>query len=115
MFGTLKNSTEKKGIISPQRRREMIKENELSSKIIGAAIEIHRILGPGLLESTYEECLCRELNLNGLSFERQKSLPIKYKGIYLDCGYRLDLVVENCVIVELKSVETCSQFIKLSF
>ena len=83
----------------------MIKENELSNKIIGAAIEVHRVLGPGLLESTYEECLCRELSLNGLSFERQKHLPISYKGISLDCGYRLDLVVENCVIVELKSIE----------
>ena len=83
----------------------MIKENELSNKIIGAAIEVHRVLGPGLLESTYEECLCRELSLNVLSFERQKPLPISYKGIYLDCGYRLDLVVENCVIVELKSIE----------
>lgn len=80
----------------------MIKENELSNKIIGAAIEVHKILGPGLLESTYEECLCKELNLIGLSFERQKPLPINYKGVYLDCGYRLDLVVESCVIVELE-------------
>ena len=83
----------------------MIRENELSNKIIGAAIEVHRTLGPGLLESTYEECLCRELSLNGLSFERQKPLPIRYKGVYLDCGYRLDLVIENCVMVELKSIE----------
>lgn len=83
----------------------MIKENELSNKIIGAAIEVHKILGPGLLESTYEECLCKELNLIGLSFERQKPLPINYKGVYLDCGYRLDLVVESCVIVELKSID----------
>ena len=84
----------------------MIKENEVSNKIIGASIEVHKILGPGLLESAYEECLCRELSLIGLSFESQKPLPINYKGVQLDCGYRLDLVVENCVIVELKSVET---------
>ena len=84
----------------------MIKENKVSNKIIGAAIEVHKNLGPGLLESTYEECLCRELSLNGLSFERQKPLPINYKGIHLDCSYRLDLVVENCVIVELKSIDT---------
>lgn len=83
----------------------MIKENEVSEKIIGLAIEMHKILGPGLLESTYEECFCRELNLNKLSFERQIPLPVEYKGIRLDCGYRLDLVVENCVIVELKSIE----------
>ena len=83
----------------------MIKENEVSNKIIGASIEVHKILGPGLLESAYEECLCRELSLNGLSFERQKPLPINYKGVHLDCGYRLDLVVENCVIIELKSID----------
>ena len=83
----------------------MIKENEVSNKIIGLAIEVHKILGPGLLESTYEECFCRELKLSKLSFERQIPLPVEYKGIRLDCGYRLDLVVENCVIVELKSIE----------
>jgi GxxExxY protein len=83
----------------------MIKENELSNKIIGAAIEVHKILGPGLLESAYEECLCRELDLNGINFERQKPLPVNYKGTHLDCGYRLDIIVENCVIVELKCVE----------
>ena len=84
----------------------MIKENELSNKIIGAAIEVHKVLGPGLLESAYEECLCRELDLNGITFERQKSLPVNYKGTHLDCGYRLDILVESCVIVELKCVET---------
>ena len=79
--------------------------NELSSKIIGAAIEVHKILGPGLLESTYEECLYHELTLQGLSFEKQKPLPVKYKGNLLDCGYRLDIVVENEIVVELKSCE----------
>ena len=83
----------------------MIKENEVSEKIIVLAIEMHKILGPGLLESTYEECFCRELSLSKLFFERQIPLPVEYKGARLDCGYRLDLVVENCVIVELKSIE----------
>ena len=79
--------------------------NELSSKIIGAAIEVHKALGPGLLESAYEECLCHEFGLRGLSNERQKPLPVIYKGIELDCGYRLDIVVENTIILELKSCE----------
>lgn len=79
--------------------------NQLSSKIIGAAIEVHKSLGPGLLESTYEECLCHELSIQGLSFEKQKPLPIDYKGKRLDCGYRLDIVVENEIILELKSCE----------
>jgi GxxExxY protein len=79
--------------------------NELSSKIIGAAIEVHKNLGPGLLESAYEECLCQELELRELAFERQKPLPIIYKGKKLDCGYRLDIVVEKQIILELKSCE----------
>jgi GxxExxY protein len=77
--------------------------NRLSSQVIGAAIEVHKILGPGLLESAYEECLAHELHLRGLSVERQKLLPLVYKGEQLDCGYRLDLVVENAIIIELKS------------
>lgn len=79
--------------------------NKLSSKIIGAAIEVHKALGPGLLESAYEECLCHEFGLRGLSNERQKPLPVTYKGKKLDCGYRLDIVVENAIILELKSCE----------
>jgi len=79
--------------------------NKLSSKIIGAAIEVHKALGPGLLESAYEQCLCHELNLRGLSYERQKLLPVNYKGKNLDCGYRLDIVVEDEIILELKSCE----------
>lgn len=78
--------------------------DDLSYKIIGACIEVHKHLGPGLLESAYEECLCRELDLRGIKFERQKSLPIEYKGVKLDCGYRLDLLVENSIILEIKSV-----------
>jgi len=79
-------------------------EDRLSHKIIGAAIEVHRILGPGLLESAYEECLCREFSLQNITFARQKSLPVEYKGVRLDCGYRLDIVVEKFVILELKAV-----------
>ena len=79
--------------------------NELSSKIIGAAIEVHKTLGPGLLESAYEECLCYEFGLRGLSNERQKVLPVIYKGKELYCGYRLDIVVANLIILELKSCE----------
>jgi GxxExxY protein len=80
--------------------------NQLSNKIIGAAIEVHKTLGPGLLESTYEECLYHELDLRGLSYERQKPLPVYYKGKKLDCGYRLDIVVNEGIILELKSCES---------
>ena len=80
-------------------------ENDISEKIIGAAIEVHKKLGPGLLESAYEECLCCEMQLRGIEFERQVPLSLKYKGVVLDCGYRLDLLVEDKVIVEIKSVE----------
>ena len=81
-----------------------IKNDSLTEVIIGAAIQVHRELGPGLLESTYETCLCHELSLLNLQFERQKAIPISYKGIVLDAGYRLDLVVEGQVIVEIKAV-----------
>ena len=77
----------------------------LSKEIIGCAIEVHRLLGPGLLESAYEECLMYELKKNELKVERQKPIPIIYKEIKLDCGYRLDLLVENKVIIELKSID----------
>ena len=80
--------------------------NHLTGKVIGAAIEVHKTLGPGLLESAYEECLCRELQLSKISYERQKSLPVEYKGVLIDCGYRLDLVVEGRLIIELKSCDT---------
>ncbi|HLK64020.1 MAG TPA: GxxExxY protein [Bryobacteraceae bacterium] len=80
-------------------------ENELTRKAIGAAIEVHRHLGPGLLESAYEECLCCELSLLGVRFQRQVSLPVNYKGVLLDCSYRIDVLVENAVILEIKSVE----------
>ena len=77
----------------------------ISRRIIGAAIEVHRHLGPGLLESAYETCLVFELRQLGFTVEQQKPLPVVYKGIVLDCGYRLDLVVQDSVIVELKAVE----------
>jgi GxxExxY protein len=80
--------------------------NDLTGNIIGAAIEVHKVLGPGLLESSYEECLCHELHLRGLSFQRQKEIPLLYKGIKLDCGYRLDIVVENNLILEIKACES---------
>jgi GxxExxY protein len=86
----------------------MLFEQEITEQIIGAAIEVHRELGHGLLESAYEECFCHELHLRGLSFQRQVELPVAYKGFKLDCGYRLDVVVENAVIVELKSIEQIS-------
>ena len=79
--------------------------NAITEQVIGAAIEVHKALGPGLLESAYEECLCRELALRGIPFERQRPLPVEYKGTKLDCGYRLDLVVAGAVIVEIKAVE----------
>jgi GxxExxY protein len=79
--------------------------NEITERIIGAAIEVHRHLGPGLLESAYEECLCYELSRSGLRFERQVHLPIRYKGILLQAAHRMDLVVENAVVVELKATE----------
>ena len=79
--------------------------NKLSNRIIGAAIEVHKTLGPGLLESAYEQCLCHELGLQGMSFERQKELSVVYKGVKLDCGYRLDVIVEDAIILELKSCE----------
>jgi GxxExxY protein len=79
--------------------------NHLSSRVIGACIEVHRSLGPGLLESAYRQCLCHELSLMGLGFECEKSLPLVYKEVKLDCGYRLDLIVEQQIIVELKTVD----------
>jgi GxxExxY protein len=84
----------------------MVTEDKLTSAIIGAAIEVHKALGPGLLESAYEKSLAHELSLSGLIVKRQVQLPIEYKGLYIDQGYRLDIVVNNEVIVELKHVES---------
>ena len=82
--------------------------HQLTHEIIGAAIEVHRLLGPGLLESAYEECLCHELTLRKLGVQRQVPVPVVYKEVKLECGYRLDLVVERKVILELKSIEAFS-------
>ncbi len=79
--------------------------NQITEKIIGCAIEVHKFLGPGLLESAYEECLSYELIKAGLKIERQKPVPVVYKEVKLDCGYRIDILVENLVIIELKATE----------
>ena len=98
---------------SPQRRRDGLRGspkrsdlNQVTQVVIGAAIEVHRQLGPGLLESAYVECLCQELTLRGIPFERERALPVEYKGVRLECGYRLDLLVAGAVVVEVKSVES---------
>ena len=82
-----------------------MKFDSLSNKVLGCAIEVHRSLGPGLLESTYEQCLAYELQVNNIEFKLQYALPVVYKGVKLDCGYRIDLLIENELIIELKSVE----------
>ena len=79
--------------------------DSLSNRVIGCAIEVHRELGPGLLESAYEQCLAHELKLGGIQFDRQKNLPVEYKGQKIDCGYRIDLLVEGQLILELKCVD----------
>ncbi|OGO66098.1 MAG: GxxExxY protein [Chloroflexi bacterium RBG_19FT_COMBO_55_16] len=83
----------------------MMEINKVTETIIGAAIEVHRHLGPGLLESAYQACLAREMDLRNLALEQEKQLFLEYKGLKLDCGYRLDFLVEQSVIVELKAVE----------
>ncbi len=87
------------------RDTETQRLNLITEKIIGCSIEVHRALGPGLLESAYEECLCFELKNSHLEFKRQVPLPVIYKGVKLDCGYRMDLIVANTVIVEIKAIE----------
>ena len=83
----------------------MIDQDTITGKIIGCAIEVHRVLGPGLLESTYQQCLAHELRLNGIPFKLEEALPVEYKGVRLDCGYRIDVLVDDRVILELKAVE----------
>jgi len=87
----------------PQHKRVGV--NQITEEIIGAAIAVHRSLGPGLLESAYQECLCQELALRGIPFDRQVPLPLEYRGIRLECGYRLDILVSGAVVVEVKSIE----------
>lgn len=83
----------------------MLLDGELTEKIIGACIEVHTEVGPGLLESAYERFLCHELSLRGLNFTRQIKLPVVYKGVRMDCGYRIDILVEDRVVLELKAIE----------
>ncbi len=83
----------------------MQEENDIATKIVGCAIEVHRTLGPGLLESAYQRCLIHELNALGLNVEIEKPMPVVYKDVKLDHGYRMDLLVENKVVVEIKTVE----------
>ncbi len=87
----------------PQAKRESA--NRITEGVIGAAIAVHRALGPGLLESAYQECLCQELALRGIPFEREVPLPLEYKGIRCECGYRLDILVAGAVVVEVKAIE----------
>jgi GxxExxY protein len=83
--------------------------NRLSREVIGAAIEVHKELGPGLLESAYEACLCHELDIRGIEYERQLNVPVRYKGKELDCGYRIDILVNEALVIELKSCEGIQQ------
>ncbi len=80
-------------------------ENEIATKVIGLAIKVHRALGPGLLENAYEECLFYKINNSGLRAEKQKPMPLVYEGVKLECGYRIDIVVENKLVIEVKSVD----------
>jgi len=89
----------------PRELTEADRVNNITHRVIGAAISVHDVLGPGMLESAYEACLAHELEQLGMRVDRQKPLPLVYKGVQMDCGYRLDLVVEDSVIVELKSVD----------
>jgi GxxExxY protein len=90
----------------------MLHQEEITNEIIGAAIEVHRELGPGLLESAYEACLCYELNLRQIAFARQVAIPVTYKSVRIDCGYRADLIVAEKVVVELKAVDSIADLHK---
>ena len=92
---------------NPQRKKES--DNKLTEIVIGCAIEVHRTLGPGLLENTYEKCLTYELTQQNISHKLQVPLPVKYKNVSLECGYKLDILVEGCLILELKSVDRLSK------
>jgi len=84
-------------------------ENDISQAVIGAAIEVHRHLGPGLLELAYEQCLAREMDIRGINFERQKALPVNYKGVHVASDYRLDFLIAGLVVLELKAVSTLTE------
>lgn len=106
-FASLADLAVNSGLTAEDAKKDQrgMDENTLSKQIIGAAIEVHRQLGPGLLESAYEECLAYELSLRQVPFERQKPVPVVYKQVHLDCGFRLDLLVGSLVVVELKAVD----------
>jgi len=91
---------------------EGVKRDPFTEKVIGCAIEVHRTLGPGLLESTYQQCLAHEMSLNDIPFRLECSLPVEYKGMRLDCGYRMDIVVDERLILELKAVEKVKEIHK---
>jgi GxxExxY protein len=93
-------------MLTPENEAKKERINQLSHRVIGLCIEVHRELGPGLLESAYEEALAYELTHAGLRYERQCDIPLTYKGVSLDCGYRLDFIVEDELIIELKSIQT---------
>jgi len=88
-----------------REHREKIEENEIANKVIGLGIEIHKELGPGLLESAYKECMYYKIGKSGLFVEKEKPMPLVYEGVKLDCGYRIDLLVEKRLVIEIKSVE----------
>ena len=88
--------------------KNLMTERELTEKVIGCAIEVHRVLGPGLLESTYQQCLAHELKVSSIPFQLEALLPVDYKGVKLDCGYRLDFLVDGRLILELKAVDEVS-------
>ncbi len=83
-----------------------MEKDQLTGRVIGFAIDVHRALGPGLLESTYQQCLAHELHLNGIPFRLEHPMPVEYRGVRLDCGYRIDLLVDDQLILELKAAET---------
>jgi len=85
-----------------------MERDPFTGRVIGHAIEVHRVLGPGLLESTYQQCLAHEFRLHGIPFRLQQTMPVEYKGVHLDCGYRIDLLVDDRLILELKAVEAVS-------
>jgi GxxExxY protein len=97
--------TEHGDFVKERRRRVVLLEGSVTARIIGAAIEVHRALGPGLLESAYEQCLCHELGSIGLAFERQVELPLRYKDVEVPGAYRIDVVVERTVLLELKAID----------
>lgn len=91
--------------MSHSSAEKILKENDITEAVIGCAIKVHKVLGPGLLESAYEECLYYELKKTGLFIEKQKPLPLIYEEVKLDCGYRMDMVIENKVVIEVKSLD----------